>query len=156
MYHSYKRTYAIGEAATLGAAVWLFLIHKDANFQVYMAAILLGIGLSTMQVRTSSMVTDLTGSPVVWLQHLWILYLLLVDYTKYLIIPFPHYLIKEQNFHLNIVTVGATCFGFRFFKKQWKKSLVFILTYMALVTYMYRPMFVMARHCKYGQFTKAI
>ncbi|XP_021355770.1 uncharacterized protein LOC110451876 [Mizuhopecten yessoensis] len=59
-----KRTFAIGEGCVLGASVWLFFIPVETSSQVYATACLLGVGLSTLQVRSVSMMTDLTGSPV--------------------------------------------------------------------------------------------
>ncbi|XP_069135875.1 uncharacterized protein [Argopecten irradians] len=59
-----KRTFAIGEGCVLGASVWLFFIPVESSGQVYATACLLGVGLSTLQVRSVSMMTDLTGSPV--------------------------------------------------------------------------------------------
>ncbi|XP_033746955.1 uncharacterized protein LOC117332179 [Pecten maximus] len=59
-----KRTFAIGEGCVLGASVWLFFIPVETSGQVYATACLLGVGLSTLQVRSVAMMTDLTGSPV--------------------------------------------------------------------------------------------
>lgn len=60
-----QATFAIGEACTIAACVWMFFITPSTHNQVYPAAILLGMGLCTLQIRSSSMLTDITGSPVV-------------------------------------------------------------------------------------------
>ncbi|XP_060070699.1 major facilitator superfamily domain-containing protein 12-like [Ylistrum balloti] len=56
-----KATYFIGQLCGIGACVWIFFLKESSKHYCYGAAVLLGIGGSTMLVTSLAMTSDLIG-----------------------------------------------------------------------------------------------
>ena len=60
-----KATYIVGLVFGLSSCVWFYLLKQETSNETYGAAVLLGIGGSTMLVTSLAMTADLIGENTV-------------------------------------------------------------------------------------------
>ena len=64
-YCLFQLTYILGSVLVIGACIWMFFLSSNTELEIIGAAILLGMGNSTILVTSLSILADLIGENTV-------------------------------------------------------------------------------------------